>query len=53
MTQAVTTMRAAFDSAYRNANHTNNVTRLVSSALRRKVGVVTRKTMWSIQRGNR
>jgi hypothetical protein len=53
MTQAATTMRSAFDSAYRSTNHTNNVTRLVGSALRRKVGLVTRKAMWSVQRGNR
>ena len=53
MTQVATTMRTAFEKAAA-APKANRISRLlVSSALRRKVGLVTRKTMWSIQRGNR
>lgn len=53
MTQTATTMRAAFEKAAA-APSANRINRLmVSAALRRKVGLVTRKTMWSIQRGKR
>jgi hypothetical protein len=52
MTQVATTMRAAFEKAARNSKP-SVVQGEIKSALRRKVGLVTRKTMWSIQRGNR
>ncbi|MBB6246367.1 hypothetical protein [Rhodanobacter sp. A1T4] len=53
MTPAATAMRIAFEKAAAAplANRINRL--LVTSALRRKCGLVTRKTMWSIQRGNR
>ena len=53
MTQVPTAMRNAFSKAYHAANHIDALTSLVHSALRRKVGLVTRRSMWSIQRGNR
>jgi hypothetical protein len=49
MTHVATTMRAAFERAFL-AVPTLSARR---SALRRKCGLVTRRTMWSIQRGNR
>lgn len=53
MTQVSTAMRAAFEKAAASPT-ANRIVRLqVSSALRRKCGLVTRRTMWSIQRGNR
>ena len=53
MTRNATAIRNAFHSAYIAAHHTNKTTALVGSALKRHVGLVTRKTMWSIQRGKR
>lgn len=61
MTQVATTMRAAFETAYLRTSRKTFERRavvpcslpLVRDALRRKVGLVTRRTMWSIQRGNR
>lgn len=55
MTQVATTMRDAFEVAFVKSftiPQTETVSK-VKSALRRKVGLVTRKTMWSIQRGKR
>lgn len=53
MTQAATAMRIAFQNATFARNPSRPLVTLVASALRRKVGLVSRKTMWSIQRGNR
>lgn len=53
MTPAATTMRLAFEKAHRATSHTDTTTRDVNSALRRKVGLTQRRTMWSIQRGKR
>lgn len=53
MTQVPTTMRAAFEKAIYTHPVTQQNQLLVRSALRRKVGLVTRRSMWSIQRGNR
>lgn len=52
MNQTATAMRAAFDAAVRKAT-TSAVQADIKSALRRKVGLTTRKTMWSVQRGKR
>jgi hypothetical protein len=55
MTQVSTVMRAAFEKAIATQKFPTNARNggIVRDALRRKCGLVTRKTMWSIQRGNR
>jgi hypothetical protein len=55
MTQVETAMRLAFEQAFAKSFTLpmKPMTSLVKGALRRKVGLMTRKTMWSIQRGNR
>jgi len=52
LNQTATAMRVAFDAAARKAIQ-SNVQADIKSALRRKVGLTTRKTMWSVQRGKR
>ncbi len=53
MTQVPTAMRAACEQAVSKSFTLpmTPMTSLVKSALRRKCGLVTRRTMWSIQRG--
>lgn len=52
MNNIPTTMRAAFEVAA-SKQAPSKQSHAVKSAIRRKVGVTTRKTMWSVQRGNR
>lgn len=55
MTQHVnTTLRDAFLNAeVKPGQVSNETTKLVLSSLKRKVGVTKRKSMWSVQRGNK
>lgn len=48
-----TAMRLAFARAMPALFHVESVAALVSSALRRGVGLTTRKQMWSVTRGGR
>jgi hypothetical protein len=55
MNQIPTAMRAAFRDSFnqRRPVEQSETAHKVFKALARKVGVTTRKTMWSVQRGNR
>ena len=53
MTTAATAMRLAFEKAMSAPAHRSPATGLVREALRRKVGLTTRKVLWSVARGKR